>query len=222
MKYISKKQKILLIVIISIITIGISYYAYAAKLNEEISIEKQNEELEIEEEKTEESEEEKTKQETKKIIVHVSGAIKNEGIYELEENSRVANAIEAAGGITENAYTKEINLALALEDGMKIYIPTKEEAEKEKKLGTYNSNISGDDNNSKKNSESSNKGNEKININTATREELDKLPGVGEATADKIINYREANGEFKKIEEIKEVKGIGDSKFEEIKDLIEV
>ena len=222
MKYISKKQKILLIVIISIITIGISYYAYAAKLNEEISIEKQNEELEIEEEKTEESEEEKAEKEIKKIIVHVSGAIKKEGIYELDENSRVANAIEVAGGITENAYTKEINLALALEDGMKIYIPTKEEVEKEMKLGTYNSNVSGNDNNSKESGKSSNKSKEKININTATREELDKLPGVGEATADKIINYREENGEFKKIEEIKEVKGIGDSKFEEIKDLIEV
>lgn len=235
MKYISKKQKILLIIAISIITLGIAYYSYVTKANDELKVEKQN--LEIEENETESNKEEKEKnnKELEKIVVHISGAVKNEGIVELEENARVADAIEMAGGVTENAYMKDINLAELLEDGMKVYIPTKEEVESEKQeestsyiSGGTNSFANTNDNKSSsaKNSGTSTTGtsktNGKININTASLEELDTLPGIGETTANKIISYREENGKFKSIEEIKEVKGIGDSKYEEIKDLIEI
>ena len=107
---------------------------------------------------------------------------------------------------------KDINLATKLEDGMKIYIPTKEEAELEKKNGSYsyNSGINSDANNSEKNNTSGKNISSKVNINTATKEELDTLPGIGESTATKIMNYREEKGKFKSIEEIKEVSGIGD------------
>lgn len=229
MKYINKKQKIVLIIIISIITFGISYYTYATKINEEFNTEEQNLEVEENEAKkniTEENNE--ITDETTKIVVHVSGAVNQEGVFELAQNSRVADAIEVAGGVTENAYMKDVNLASPLEDGMKIYIPTKEENEqgestsyiRSSNTGTSSSNNNAITQNSGGN-KTSNK-NVKVNINTAGLEELDTLPGIGESTANKIINYRNENGKFKSIEEIKEVSGIGDSKYEKIKDLIEV
>ena len=220
MKYIIKYQKIVLIIIISIITLGVAYYAYIMKTNDEFDMEEQN--LLIEESKREENSE--IKEENTKIVVHVSGAVKSEGIVELDKNSRVADAIEAAGGVSQNAYMKDINLASILEDGMKVYIPTNEEVEKQKENSNYISNANTDiiAKNSQENKTGATKTNSKVNINTATKEELDTLPGIGESTANKIINYRKENGNFKSIDEIKEVSGIGDSKFEQIKDLIEI
>lgn len=213
MKYINKKQKIVLIIIISIITLGVAYYAYIMKTNDEFNVEEQSLEIENTTEENNEAKEEKSK-----IIVHVSGAVKNEGIVELEEKARVADAIEAAEGVTEDAYMRNINLASLLEDGMKVYIPTKEEVMQKEENSDY---IIGSNNIIENNNVESKKSG-KVNINTATKEELDTLPGVGELTANKIISYREENGKFKSIEEIKEVSGIGDSKFEQIKDLIEI
>ena len=216
MKYINKKTKILLIILIAIMAIGISYYAYQNEKESQNIIEQQN--LEIEENKQEES-----SKETKKIIVHVSGAVQNEGVIELEENSRIADAIEKAGGFREDAYTKDVNLAYKLEDGMKIYIPTIEEKENEKTKVIVESNIETENNNSSYSNASDGKNtNSKVNINTASKEELDTLPGIGPSTAEKIINYRKENGKFKSIEAIKDVSGIGDSKYENIKDMIEI
>lgn len=216
MKYINKKTKILLIILIAIMAIGISYYAYQNEKESQNIIEQQN--LEIEENKQEES-----SKETKKIIVHVSGAVQNEGVIELEENSRIADAIEKAGGFREDAYTKDVNLAYKLEDGMKIYIPTIEEKENEKTKVIVESNIETENNNSSYSNASDGKNtNSKVNINTASKEELDTLPGIGPSTAEKIINYRKEKGKFKSIEEIKDVSGIGDSKYENIKDMIEI
>ena len=214
MKYINKKQKIVLIIIISIITLGVAYYTYIMKTNDEFNVEEQS--LEVEKDTEEENNE--VKEEKSKIIIHVSGAVVNEGIVELEEKARVADAIEAAGGVTEDAYMRNINLASLLEDGMKVYIPTKEEVMQKEENSDY---IIGSNNIIENNNVESKKSG-KVNINTATKEELDTLPGVGELTANKIISYREENGKFKSIEEIKEVSGIGDSKFEQIKDLIEI
>ena len=216
MKYINKKQKIVLFIII-IITLGIAYYTYTIKINDQFNIEEQN--LEVEENKIEESN--KIEEETTKIVVHVSGAVRNEGIVELKEKSRIADAIEMVGGVTEDAYMKDVNLATILEDGMKIYIPTKEEVEKQRE--NTNDSVSKDTNlDIYNNSSNTRKKNNKVNINTASKEELDTLPGIGESTANKIINYRKENGKFKTIEEIKEVSGIGDSKYEQIKNLIEI
>ena len=166
------------------------------------------------------SEDLKTESEKEKntIKVHISGAVNNEGIVELEENSRLVDAIEKAGGLKADAYTDEINLAYILEDGEKIHIRTKEEFEKSKQenLDEVNNNDETVENsNVIKNNKKS-----KININTATQTELETLPGIGKTTALKIINYRKENGKFKNIESIKDVKGIGDSKYEKIKNLI--
>lgn len=152
------------------------------------------------------------------IIVHISGAVQREGIIEIDEESRIVNAIERAGGLKENACIKDINLASKIEDGEKIYIPTLEEFNKMQ-------NESSVENNSKeavKNNEikTSITRSNKININSATQHELESLPGIGSTTALKIITYRKENGKFKSIEEIKKVNGIGENKYKEIKDLI--
>ena len=151
-----------------------------------------------------------------KIVIHITGAICNEGIYELEENSRIADAVKMAGGLKEDADLKQINLAYVLEDGMKINIPSK------------NENINEDSNNTesyitKENLNSSNNTKiSKVNINNATQTELETLPGIGPSTALKIINYRKEKGKFNKIEDIKNVNGIGENKFNKIKEFIKI
>lgn len=218
MKQISKKQKIILMFLGIIAVIGITYYSYTNEKNIEIS---QENELEVENETNEINVDEENSEKIATIKVHVSGAVKNEGVYELEEDARIADAIEKAGGVSDIANMKNVNLASKLEDGMKIYIPKQGEDVLENNLEENSNNkettLGGSGTNS-------NVGNEKgkININKATKEELDTLPGIGESTAQKIIKYREEHGSFKNIEELKEVKGIGDAKYEEIKDLVDI
>ncbi len=245
-KNLSQKQKIVIMIVITVIIAGVGYFAYATET------EKQNE-TNLEIAKTEEKEDDEKENKEEKIIVHLSGAVEKEGIIELNENSRMADAIEKAGGLKENACIDEINLAYKLEDGMKIYIPTKEECKKqttsnETETNTGKTNSGGASSTSTTNNggttsngstsimgATSNGGTSitgtssnnttkqgKVNINTASQTELETLPGIGPSTALKILNYRKEKGKFKKIEDIKEVSGIGDSKYNKIKDLITI
>ena len=137
------------------------------------------------------------------IKVHITGEINNPGLIELTSGDRILDAIEKAGGVTDMADTSKVNLAYILSDGEKIYIPSiNDEDDVEFIEGSTT--------------------NSKVNINTATLEQLQTLNGVGESIAQSIIAYREENGKFSSIEEIKNVSGIGDSKFEKIKDYITV
>lgn len=147
----------------------------------------------------------------KEITVYVSGEVNKPGIVTLNEGDRLAKAVEMVGGTTNKADLNGINMAIKVQDEMHYIIP---------KIGDVVKNnnseiVSNDNTNQAEASKTS-----QININTATIEELDTLPGVGEATANKIVNHRSENGEFKSIEEVKNVNGIGDKKFEEIKNLI--
>ena len=211
MKNLNQKQKKIILVIILVIALITYYYLYTKNNTEEIN----NENLEITNNETQEE-----SKEEEKIVVHITGAVNKEGIVELQEGARIADAIEKAGGTKENADIKNINLATILEDGMKVHIPTIEETQ------ANNENINVEDNASSQiatettNITSNTKTQGKININTATQGELDTLPGIGPSTAAKIIDYRKENGKFKSIEEIKEVSGIGDAKYEKIKELI--
>ena len=218
----NKKQKIIIGIFIVIVAIVAIYYSY----KQENNFLEQTENLEIENQAKEGAEESEETTEKEKIIVHISGAVQNEGIVELESGSRVADAIEKAGGLKENAYMDEINLAYQLEDGEKMHIPTiEEQKEKENQESKVeNESATGSDGTTSKSSNSSiNNGSQtKININTATEEELDTLPGIGPSTATKILDYRKEKGKFKTIEEIKEVSGIGENKYEKIKDRITV
>lgn len=159
------------------------------------------------------------------IFVHIDGYVNNPGVYQLKENERTNVLIEKAGGLKNGYSIKNINLAAKLSDGDKVYIPSIEE---EKTLGNQNNNISvntvgkhtNNGNNSNNNVNITK--NNKININTANVSELKQITGIGESTANKIIDYRQNVGKFKKIEDIKEVKGIGDSKFESLKNKITI
>lgn len=157
------------------------------------------------------------------MIVHITGEVKNWGVIELPLGSRVVDAVNKAGGFTENADTQKVNLAYELTDGVKVYIPSKNEEEiSETFTQEYITNDSGNNvitggSVMKKESEL-----ELVNINTATQTELETLPGIGPSTALKIISYRNENGKFSSIDDIKNVKGIGDSKFESIRELISV
>ena len=146
--------------------------------------------------------------------------MKKTGILILKQGARIADAVEAAEGVTNEADLDEINLAYILEDGQKIYIPNKKDKEKLENK-EYITKESG--NNVIIQNKNTNKGeNKKVNINEASQSELENLTGIGESIAGRIIEYREQNGKFTKIEDIKNVKGIGDAKFANIKDKITV
>lgn len=215
----NKKNKILLIVIVAIVAI-ISYYFIFDRKEEWLNNQEQN--LEIKEEiktndQIENNSNERQLEKNENIIVHVSGAVNKEGIVEVKNNSRIIDAIDKAGGLKDEADITNINLAYIIEDGMKIHIPSKEEKES---TIIVESNI--DSGTVEQSNEIKSNNNKKININTATKTDLETLPGIGESTALKIIEYRKEKGKFKLIEDIKQVNGIGENKFNKIKELITV
>lgn len=158
------------------------------------------------------------------IFVHIDGYINNPGVYEIKENDRIKTLIDKAGGFKEGYSIKNINLAAKLSDGDKIYIPSVSEEKVSENNNNININSSGKGQNVKtdRNNVSVMKNNSKININTANISELKQITGIGESTANKIIDYRENVRKFKKIEDIKEVKGIGDAKYESLKNKITI
>lgn len=145
-----------------------------------------------------------------KIMVHVAGEVNNPGIVEVEEGSRLKDAVESAGGFTDEANQNKVNLAYEVKDEQKIVIPNIKQNDED---------ISVVDNNEDFIENSMTKGT-LVNINTATQSELESLTGIGPSMASKIIDYRDKNGKFKSKEDIKNVPGIGSSKYESIKDEI--
>lgn len=210
MENLSKNQKIILIVILIFMIIFIFYYILKKTDNSEYV------ELDVEENVYENSNneiEDNYAQVEEKIIVHVIGSVKIKGIVELERGARISDVIEAAGGTTEDADLSKINLAYVVEDGQKIYVPNKSDSE-----SINNVTEDAGYNVIEQNNTSSNF--KKVNINTASQTELETLNGIGPSTALKIINYRNENGIFEKIEDLKNVPGIGESKYENLKDSI--
>ena len=141
----------------------------------------------------------------KKISVYVSGQVENISVVELEDNGdlHLVDAVNKAGGMTDLADADAVNLAEKLTDGQHIHIPTKEILLQEK---NFSGTSSGD----------------LVNINTADVEQLATLKGIGSAMAQRIIDYREQNGKFKTIDELKNVRGIGQKKFDALKDKITI
>ncbi len=158
---------------------------------------------------------------SKTIFVDVVGQVKKPGLYELTEGSRLATAIEMAGGFTKKADSSSVNQAQVLTDGEQIIVSAKSE-DSEDSSSNSSSSSSGASSSSSASSGKSSTSNSKININSASAEELTALSGVGEVTAAKIVADREANGPFKKPEDIKRVSGIGDKRYEAIADFIRV
>ena len=163
--------------------------------------------------------EEKEDIKNEKIMIDISGEVNNPGVITLDEGARIIDAINMAGGATKKANLARVNLVYILCDAQKIYIPSVND----KDATSYISNDGGDgvvlnggSENSKKEEKIS------VNINTATEEEFQKIPGIGSSIAKKIVKYRNDNGKFKTIEDLKQVSGIGESKFNSIKGSIYV
>ncbi len=237
---------IILVVILIVILIGGGFYYWFNIANEKNNIIAT--EL-VDSESLDELEKEEQIQNTK-IKVDIKGQVNNPGVYEVEENSIVNDAINMAGGLTSDATTENINLSYKLVDEMVIIIYHKDELKAENKEITtvyetqspditqalqeqksivIPSKSTKDDHNKKEDEQddllnASQETNEVqiININLATKEELMNLDGIGEAKADNIISYRETNGLFTDIEELKNVSGIGETIFDQIKEFITI
>lgn len=216
MDMLNQKQKTIAIIGIAVVIIIVGYY-YINSTKEvykdkEIQNLVENNENEILEENQEEQKEEKT------ILVHITGAVQKNGVVEVKENARINDVVEAAGGITEEADLSEVNLAYIITDGQKIYIPKKED-----KINNTNNIITENPGaNIIKEETNTEQKNNMVNINKAGLEELMSLQGIGESTAWKIIEYRALNGKYKNIEDIKNVSGVGEAKFNAIKNFITI
>lgn len=151
-------------------------------------------------------------------FVHVCGEVRRPGVYELREGSRVFEAVERAGGFTEQAARDFLNLAALVCDGMKVTVPNAEEAALLSESGADGLEFSQTTEQAAREAQGQNR----VNLNTATKEELMTLKGIGESRAEDIIRYREESGGFQSIEDIMKVPGIKDAGFQKIKDRITV
>ena len=203
------KQKIIKIVIGVIVAIGAIVYFIITNQNAD-----NYEEILTNEEVVQSTVSEEIVEKVPKIKVYVTGEVNAPGVIELEEGSRIQDAIEGCGGLTKESNLKDINLAYEVSDGEKIYIPNLSEETNEvcQEQGNLSNPVS--------NTGTSSNG--KVNINKATVSELTNVPGIGASTAQKIVSYRDENGKFKSVDEIKNVSGIGASKYESMKDYITV
>ena len=180
--------------------------------------------------------------ETPPIYVEVKGAVNHPGVFEVNENNIINDVIALAGGLKDNAYTDNINLSKKVSDELVVYVFTKEEYKKNSSSNNTHTNTSSTssskesyqiDEATKNNisiitssnsdeAPSQDTTSKLININTASVQELTSLPGIGETKANNIVSYRTENGYFKTIEDLKNVSGIGDATFEQLKDYITV
>lgn len=222
MSNLTVKQKIILGVIVFAMLIVVGVYGFISlhqdEDNTDLNIENivQNEQVD----NTEFSEEVVVEEE---IVVHITGAVQKTGILVLPKGARIADAIDVANGAKPEADLDEVNLAYVLQDGQKIYIPSKSDKKETNTEGKAHITSDAGNNVIIENENSENKElTKKVNINTATQSELENLPGIGPSIASKIIEYREKNGKFKKIEDLQNIKGIGDAKLGNIKEYIVV
>ena len=214
-----KKKKILIIATLLIITLigGIIYFYTQASDENFLNFEDEKNET-IDTSDWTNSALEETTEEEKKILIHITGEVNNPGVVSLKEGARIIDAINEAGGSTEKADLGKVNLAYILEDAQ-VYIPSINETENKDYVSESSGQITVATNSA---NDLIAKANEKImvNINTANEVELQRIPGIGETIAGRIVAYRKQNGKYKTIEDIQNVSGVGASKFQKIKQYI--
>lgn len=226
MEFLIRRRKEVIIGLVFLLVLGFGGFYY-------FSNKKSVDELSVVSDDVDASKEETKNIETNKIFVDVKGAVKKPGVYELNDGDKVVDAINKAEGLTKSAVTTNINLAKKVTNEMVVYVFTKKELSKSEEGKTVVSevpcvcetvevnNCIKEDNSSATNDNQSSEF-KKVNINTASAEELVTIKGLGESKANAIISYRNTNGNFKSIEDIKNVSGIGDALFNKIKELITV
>lgn len=148
----------------------------------------------------------------RQLTIYVTGAVNKPGLVQVKEGARVAEAVNACGGLLPTANSEKINMAQVLKDGQQLKVP--------EKSGAANKTDLSKSDRSKADKSKAGASGELVNINTADEKALDTLPGVGPAMAKRIIEYREAEGAFQSPEDIKKVRGIGEAKFAKLKDKI--
>ena len=190
-----RKQLIVLLTIIAIVA-AITYYVDESGKSVELEAASTNENMTVSP---------MTVENGNKLVVYVTGAVNSPGVIELPEGSRIVDAVNKCGGMNESADPENINMAQKVTDGSQIKIPDKSNSDTAAGNAPAAADKSG-----------------RININTADETELDKLPGVGPAMAKRIVEYRQNNGRFQSAEDLKKVRGIGDSKYTALKDKITI
>lgn len=197
----SQREKWLIAIIISMISISaiVIYFVYDKKSYEQEILFSQDDELELNQVETLEEEH------SNEIVIDIKGAVKQPGVYSMNEGERVIDAIERAGGLLPDAEENQINLAGLLKDEMVIYVAKEGEELTQPVMQsvTMNGNEDG-----------------KVRINSATAEDLQKLQGIGPSKASAIIAYRDEHGPFKTVEDLLQVSGIGEKTLENMKDEI--
>ncbi|BCS81292.1 helix-hairpin-helix domain-containing protein [Anaerocellum diazotrophicum] len=214
----TKREKVMIVIIAVLLTLNI--YQYFTRNNfldkstgEVVTLESQESDNDIMNNEGGKTAETNIQDSQQKYVVYVCGNVKNPGVYELLPGSRINDALILAGGALPGSDLNSINLAEKISDGQKIYIPKMSEIQSKSMLPPSSSGTK---------QETISAGEGKININTATKEELKTLDRIGDKLAERIIEYRQKHGPFKSIEEIKNVNGIGEKIFESIKDSITV
>jgi competence protein ComEA len=198
------------------IVFGCAYYFFIYQpnpsTNQTISQLEKNTQSNVDEKiKTEPKEELKPKVET--IMIDVKGEIKKPGVYQSNQGERVIDVINQAGGLTDKADESQINFAAHVQDEMVVYIPAK---------GEISANFPPDLSSLPSTATGSSQKTNKINLNKADETELQNLPGIGPSKAASIISYRNENGPFQSIDDLKNISGIGDKTFEKLKESIMV
>lgn len=215
MKEYLKYKKYIIIILIAVCGI---IYSFCRTVNENsenvISAENESDSYKSDDEESTQLTEAQTENNTVSdcaddcIYVYVCGSVVSPGVYKCSKDDRIYTLIDMAGGFSEDANRNYLNLVEKVVDGQKVYVPSITESDSGMQADASNSGVQNDS------------GNVLVNINTATKEQLVTLPGIGDGRAKDIIEYREKNGRFKSIEDIKNVSGIKDALFEKLKDSI--
>ena len=232
MEKIKNNKKVLILAMIGVFVVGIIGFVCLKNNKEEVvdvesfkvertgDVEKTNQDSQVIQENQSKTEAESPSNQNQ-IYIHIIGEVNNQGVIVLEKGQRIVDAIEKAGGITKKGDLSKVNLAYVLSDGQKVRIPSvddKENVEYVTQNSGNNTLIEG----GSQGANNINLGGGKVNINTATQTELETLTGIGPSLAARIIEYRGQNGKFKKVEELRNVKGIGQSKYDGIKEEVVV
>ncbi|MBM4762360.1 helix-hairpin-helix domain-containing protein [Bacillus sp. B15-48] len=209
--WLNENKRMIIAVFIVLVFLAYGYHLYSVdqgvfETNEEWGL------PEITEEKPQNMES-RTEEIISKVVMmaEVKGAVANPGVYEVDESERIIQLIEKAGGLTKDADSSAINFALKVADEMSIYVPIIGEEAPAFLSEDFTGGVS-----------LSSETNSKINLNSATASELETLPGIGPAKSAAIIEFRETNGPFKSIDELKLISGIGEKTFEKLQDFISV
>ncbi|WP_196590984.1 helix-hairpin-helix domain-containing protein [Pectinatus frisingensis] len=192
-----RKQLIVLLTIIAIVA-AITYYVDESGKSVELEAASTNENMTVSP---------MTVENGNKLVVYVTGAVNSPGVIELPEGSRIVDAVNKCGGMNESADTENINLAQKITDAAQIKIPIRSENTNTVSLSD---------------GKSSSIDNNRVNINTADESVLDTLPGIGPAMAKRIVEYRQNQGNFQSIDDLKKVRGIGEAKYIKLKDKITI